>query len=216
MAHESPFAGEPTDTRERIMRATLQTLGKHGYAGISIQRIADEADLSKSSVYHFFDSKDDLMLSFLDYMLERFQLPLQVDPDASATEALWGHLEFALYGKVGTFAPPGALHADFDPGSGEPYVELRAQGAHDEAYRERFTGIDEMLQARLAGVIRDGMETGEFREVDPERTSELLLTTMLGGLFRRATSEVDELDVVYEEVQDLVESRLLVESEEQR
>ena len=206
---DQPHDGEPTDTRERIMVACLRVLDTHGYAGLSIGRIADEADLSKSSVYHFFDDRDDLLVSFLDYMLDRFVGPLDEsfgdDPEAD----LWVHLDFALFGVTGDIVPP--TPGGFEPGSGEPFVELRSQAVHDETYRRRFTTIDENLQARLAGIIRDGIEDGTFRAVDPEATAELLLTVMLGGLFRRATADGVDTDAVRREVERVVEATLLAD-----
>lgn len=203
------FDGEPSDTRERIMLATFRTLNEYGFPGLSIQRIADEADLSKSSFYHFFDDKHDLLLAFLDTVLEQFGTPLeQIDAD-SPTEALWAHVDFALYG-IGQ-GPLGGDSMAVDVGSGRPYVELRSQGAYDEAYRERFTTIDATFRERLATLVERGIETGEFREVDPERTAEFLLTVMLGGLFRRATSDAVDIDAVRAELEAVLQARLLAD-----
>jgi AcrR family transcriptional regulator len=71
MSEPGPFVGDPADTKEVIMRATYRALKRYGYAELSIGRIADEADLSKSAFYNHYDGKDDLLLSFLDFMLER-------------------------------------------------------------------------------------------------------------------------------------------------
>jgi len=67
-----PFVGEPVDSREAIMRATYLALREYGYAGLSIQRIADESDLSKSTFYHHYDGKGDLLTAFVDFTLEEF------------------------------------------------------------------------------------------------------------------------------------------------
>lgn len=57
------------------MEATLRPHQEHGFAGLLIGRIADEADLSNSVVYHFFVDNDDLMLSPLDPLLAHFGSP---------------------------------------------------------------------------------------------------------------------------------------------
>jgi AcrR family transcriptional regulator len=205
---DSPFVGEPADTRERIMQATFETIQEYGFAGLSIQRIAEKADLSKSSFYHFFDDKDDLLLAFLDAMLEQFGVPLSAagaeeDPQAS----LWAYVDFALYGLGGESVAP--VSGKVDIASGRPYVELRSQGTYDEDYRERFTEIDTSMRSQLTRVIERGIDRGVFRDVDPERTAEFLLTVMLGGLFRRATADGVDADAIRAELEAVVQVRLL-------
>ncbi|MEF8757100.1 MAG: TetR/AcrR family transcriptional regulator [Halobacteriales archaeon] len=206
----SPFAGKPADTRERIMQATLETVQEYGFAGLSIQRIAERADLSKSSFYHFFEDKDDLLLAFLDAMLDQFGVPLEeLDDEADPLEVLWGHVDFALRGVSDGSLPP--VEGEVDVASGRPYVELRSQGTYDGAYRDRFSDMDASMRDRLARVIARGIEHGRFRDVDPERTAEFLLTVMLGGLFRRATADDVDVEAVRAELETFVRTHLLVE-----
>jgi len=190
------------------MQATFRTLQEHGFAGLSIGRIADEADLSKSSVCHFFEDKDDLMLSFLDAMLAHFGPSLEEDRPDEPESALWAHVDFALAGVSGDRFPP-VESEQVEPVSGEPYVELRSQAVHDEDYRDRFTDIDARLKDRLAAIVRDGIDRGTFREVDPDATAEFLLTVMLGGLFRRSTADGTDVEAVRNELEAVVRDRLL-------
>lgn len=48
-------------SRERILRAAADTVGRHGYEGATISRISKEAGLPASSIYWFFRSKDQLV-----------------------------------------------------------------------------------------------------------------------------------------------------------
>lgn len=204
----SPFVGEPADTHERIMQATFETVQEYGFAGLSIQRIAENADLSKSSFYHFFDDKDDLLLSFLDEMLSQYGGPLKgIENRAEPLDVLWAYVDFGLYGLADESLPP--VEGEVDLQSGRPYVELRSQGTYDETYRSRFTEMDDSMRERLASVIEQGVEEGRFREVDADRTAEFLVTVMLGGLFRRATADGIDADAVRSEIDDIVQDRLL-------
>lgn len=207
----SPFAGESPGTRERIMQATYDVMQEHGFAGLSISRIAERADLSKSSVYHFYDDKDDLLLAFLDMMLDRFGAPLEdVDRD-QPVDALWAHLDFALSG-VGAGSLPPFDGDRIDVESGRPYVELRSQATYDASYREKFSGIDTTMRDRLTMIIGQGIERGDFKDVDAIQMAEFLLTVMLGGMFRRATSDELDMEAVRDEVKSVIESQLLTES----
>ncbi|MFC7210550.1 TetR/AcrR family transcriptional regulator [Natronoarchaeum sp. GCM10025321] len=205
-----PFGGEPTDTRGRIMQATFETVQENGFAGLSIQRIASKANLSKSSVYHFFEDKDDLLLAFLDEMLGQFGGPLKgLEADAAPIDVLWAYIDFGLYGVTDESVPP-VEGMEIQPG--RPLVELRSQGTYSEDYRDRFTEMDGSMRDRLTSVLERGIQEGTFRDVDPERTAEFLLTVLLGGLFRRATADGVDVDAVRREIEMVIEARILNES----
>lgn len=214
MGADQPFAGDLTDTQLRIMRATLRALNEYGYAGLSIQRIADEADLSKSSFYHFFDGKDDLILTFLDFMLQQFQLPLTGEFGDDPLADLWVHLDFALVGIQSEQFPVADLVDDLEPADGGPYVELRSQAVHNDAFRDRFTNIDDQLQTRITDIIEAGVEQGVFRDVDATQMATFLITLAMGGLFRRATTDNPDMDAVRKELEAVIDARLLAEPQE--
>jgi TetR/AcrR family transcriptional repressor of bet genes len=55
--------GEPADRREQIVQAAARVLGTNGYAGTSLKDIAVAADVTPALIYHYFDSKEDLLLA---------------------------------------------------------------------------------------------------------------------------------------------------------
>lgn len=58
--------GERGDTRARLVETTQRLLWADGYAGASVERICKAAGVNKGSFYHFFPSKEDLVLAALD------------------------------------------------------------------------------------------------------------------------------------------------------
>src|ERR1700730_15825993 len=54
------------DTRRRIVEATLQLLESAGYAGMTIENIAQRAEVSAQSVYAIFKSKTGILTELLD------------------------------------------------------------------------------------------------------------------------------------------------------
>ena len=205
MAPPDLFDERPAGTREAIMRATYRALCRHGYADLTIQRIGDEFEKSKSLLYHHYGGKDDLLVEFLEYMLERFEgdVPRDEYPDAAA------HLSAVL-----DHVFPAALSDDRVEFT-TAIVELRAQAAHKPAYREHFTRSDRFFHDRLRSIVRDGIEEGVFRDVDPDRAAALLLTTITGAMVTRATTADDaHRRAVREELAAYVEARLLADGED--
>ncbi|MCU1273332.1 MAG: transcriptional regulator, TetR family [Bryobacterales bacterium] len=54
------------DTRRRIVQATRQLLASKGYAGMTIEAIAQRAEVSAQSVYAIFKSKTGILTDLLD------------------------------------------------------------------------------------------------------------------------------------------------------
>jgi AcrR family transcriptional regulator len=54
------------DTRRRIIEATRQLLQREGYAGMTIEAIAQRAEVSAQSVYAIFKSKTGILTELLD------------------------------------------------------------------------------------------------------------------------------------------------------
>src|SRR6266853_536353 len=54
------------DTRRRIVEATRQLLQSDGYAGMTIEAIAQRAEVSAQSVYAIFKSKTGILVELLD------------------------------------------------------------------------------------------------------------------------------------------------------
>lgn len=54
------------------MLAACQVIGRHGYKGASVARIAEEAGISQGHCYKFFASRDAILEYVVVWMMERF------------------------------------------------------------------------------------------------------------------------------------------------
>ena len=57
-------------SRQKILEAALSLFGTKGYRSTSIADIVKSAGISKGLVYHYFESKEDLLRQLVDYLLE--------------------------------------------------------------------------------------------------------------------------------------------------
>lgn len=58
--------GRVSNARERLIEVTIDLIWRHGYSGTTVDAICDRASLNKGSFYHFFESKDDLVVAALE------------------------------------------------------------------------------------------------------------------------------------------------------
>lgn len=52
-----------------VMRAAVELFATRGYANTSVQQIVEAAGVTKGAMYHYFESKDDLLFDIYDRML---------------------------------------------------------------------------------------------------------------------------------------------------
>lgn len=182
------------DTREEILAATYRALCEHGFADLTMQAIADEAGVSKSLLHYHYDTKQDLVVAFLDSFVERFEAEM-ADLDAEDPAERLDHIVDRL-----VFGREDGDQTDF----GRAFLELRAQAPHEPAYREQLARNEAFLRDVLVDTIEDGIEAGVFRDVDAERTARLLRAAMDGARSQHVTLGDDTREVVREALDDHV------------
>jgi AcrR family transcriptional regulator len=64
-------------TRRRLIEATQQALRRHGLGGLTLDRVAHEAGVSKGGLLHHFASKDALIEAVLRQLFDDFETRVQ-------------------------------------------------------------------------------------------------------------------------------------------
>jgi AcrR family transcriptional regulator len=172
------------DTHSLLMEAAYHTLCEHGYAEFSLRKVAAEADKSRGLVHYHYDSKTDLLVSLLDYLIGRFEDRFEDRPTQSAVDRLDDVLEWVAFG-------PRLFGRD-----GDAYFtaifELRAHAPYHDALCERLTQNFETVRDRVAAVIEAGIDDGEFVPVEPLPTATLLVVAVDGARNTDLTMNTEE------------------------
>lgn len=56
-------------TRQRLIEVAIELFGEHSVAGTSLQMISEALGLTKSAIYHYFRTRDELLDAILDPVL---------------------------------------------------------------------------------------------------------------------------------------------------
>jgi len=183
-----------SDTRTAIMEATYEAVCEHGYADLTMQDIADEFDKTKAVLHYHYDTKEELLVAFLDYLLDRFLETVEAETGDDPEERLVALVDALL---LGAHADRSAAdHWEFHTA----LLEIRAQASRNDAFREQLTTNYRFVADTVAAVVEDGVERGAFRTVNPDRTATWLLATINGARLHQVTLDVD----VAEDVRDFV------------
>ncbi|RQG97810.1 TetR/AcrR family transcriptional regulator [Natrarchaeobius chitinivorans] len=186
------------DTQEAIMRATYRALCEHGYANLTMQSIADELDKTKGVIHYHYDTKDALLVAFLEYLLEAFERNIAVDEDAPPDERLLTLIDTLLFG------PP--ERGEFDHWElMTALLEIRTQAPFDEEFRRQLSQNYETVEAMFVATVEDGIEQGLFRDVDPELAAHLLFISLNGARVYQVTLQRDDIaEATKESLEEIV------------
>ncbi|HLL76584.1 MAG TPA: TetR/AcrR family transcriptional regulator [Pyrinomonadaceae bacterium] len=190
------------EVREAILDATDRLLSRYGYRKMTVEDIAREVGIGKGSVYLHFTSKEEVVLSHVDRIVERLKERLWAVARTDADAAI--RLRLMLLARV--------LYR-FD--SVQHYTQslddlLAALRPRLLARRRRY--FDEEAQI-FAEVLNEGRDAGEFEFTDALTTAYALIHATNALLpYGLSTAELGERDEVKEratQVADLVLHGLL-------
>src|SRR5258708_22259781 len=69
------------DTRSNILRVALLLFLEKGYKDVSYQDLVKKTGLSKGAIYHYFASKEELLIAVFDMFFEGSKQPIAIEPE---------------------------------------------------------------------------------------------------------------------------------------
>lgn len=159
------------NVRQRLLDAALQLFSTKGYAATSVRELVETAGVTKPVLYYYFKNKEGLYLALMGDALGSFyQVAEQaLAAPGSVCERICGYCTALLDIFVARLDLARLIYAIFyGPPQGAPHIDFEAS-------------FSTML-AHMEQLVSEGINTGEFREVDPVDTAwaivALLNTTM--------------------------------------
>jgi AcrR family transcriptional regulator len=185
MAAERSLTAKGSRQAEAIVDAAIRCLGRDGYSGTSLQRVADEAGVQKRMVVYYFGSRHGLIARVVERIADRFLTEVEEtfqglhDPGQvldAGLEVLWRQLsadramQAAYFGLVAESATDPAIRASLAALRDRGRVLVHRVLDDLEAAGHRLTmDRDLLLLAANAGVHGLGLELlerGETRELE--------------------------------------------------
>lgn len=194
-----------TDTRDRIIEAARELFYSQGYHATGLAQILKEAEVNSGSLYHFFASKEELLLAVLDRYKEMLW-PVLLEPAWDGIDDPVGRI-FALLERY----RQGLLMTDFTRSCPIGNLALELTEFHPDAQRrvaENFEGWRIAVRGCLEAAA-DRLPPG----VDLDRLATFILTTMEGAVMQsRAYRSIEPFDASVAALRDYFD-RLLVNAD---
>lgn len=162
---------EQARRRKEIFHASVHLFLNKGFNETSMREIAEAAGIGKSTLYDYFPTKDDILLSFVEDEIQRLteQVKEIAKQDVGAREKL-RQMMFAYMDYLAT-------NEDF-------YMKLStevqrlAQNSLERIQRKRHD-----LQDMLRDTIEEGIREGHFRPVDLLLATRVLFTALTPAVY---------------------------------
>jgi AcrR family transcriptional regulator len=158
-------------TRERILDAACDVIAEHGIEDVRIARIATVAGVSPPLVHYHFTTREALLAEALEHSFEL----LGDFPTTSADDEGWSAARKLSWMIDQSLPFPGMGDREW-----RLWLELWGQAARRPELRPVAARLYARYDGWIGGVVREGMDSGEFRARDADAVTRRLIAAIDG------------------------------------
>lgn len=161
-------------TKRFILETAAPLFNQKGISGVNIDDVLAATKLTKGCLYGHFESKEDLSLQVVDFMLNETGLKMAaaISNGKTAREKVFAFFDF--------YKDPINTHIS----GGCPIFNNAVEADdHFPAIREKIAGVLRQGQETFVAILRKGIEDGEFSDkLDPVVYAFKATAAVEGGL----------------------------------
>ena len=138
--------------REKFAKAAMNLIARHGLEGVTMRAVAKEAGLSYGSLFHYFTSKDELLMHAVQQLMA--SQTKRVNEYSSQYSGLLA-LEHLLCDD--------AIVSEATRDSSIVWLTFQYKVALQESFAEMHSELIEGWLDRIKGLLDDAQQAGEIR-----------------------------------------------------
>lgn len=184
-------ADQWTETEAAILEAAFRALCEHGYADLTLRKIAAEFEKSRALIYQHYRSKEALFAALVQYLIDRYESYMALDETGDPRTRLDRYIETALYGPEDPAFDHWAFHTAL--------LEFRVQGHHHEELRPYLDESYARVLDIVTAIIDDGIEQRQFRDVDAAVAAKLIVGTIDAARILKIVGADEDAPAAFEE-----------------
>ena len=156
--------------KDQILDAALSVIVEHGYDRSRMDDIVQSSQLSKGAIYWYYKSKKEVYLSLVDYWVKRYNAGFidNLEQHHTASEQLKGLFDYFIN------------QYETDPTAFKILVEFWSLSGRDKDFNKKLQRVYSDFLEYVVHIIQKGVDSGEFRNVDPRITSLSILINIEG------------------------------------
>lgn len=165
--------GEPEKTRAAIMKAALEEFSDEGVAGARTDEIARRAGVNKALLYYYFKDKEGLYSAALEEVFSGLHdkvMAVLSSSNLGPRECLLRYVQAHFDYIASKPVYPRLVQREFMRTAGRTLSPTATR------IMEKY---GKAIYSKLRDLIRSGIESGDFRHVDPMQTVTSILGTIV-------------------------------------
>jgi AcrR family transcriptional regulator len=167
--------------RDLVMQAATDLFLTKGYLATSMDEIVAVSKVSKTNIYYYFKSKEDLLTAILEQLIHTYNEMIQktVSRSELSVQERFTALLQVLTGLEWTSL------------AGCPFLTLYTQMPQDaDVLREKVSAFFREQMLTVEALLIEGVHNKEFLSTLPTKaTAQLIVSTIEGGLFLQHASQ---------------------------
>ena len=158
--------------KEEIIQAFLKVISEKGLASASIREIANTVGCNHGILRHYFGSKEGLIKSTVDFLTDKYMSAFhegisKYDSCIAQIEYLFQAYSFERFGIELT----------------RSWIEIFVFSKTNPNISKVLHEFYRKIKDGFANIITKGIESGEFRSIDPDVAANMILGWFEGTLF---------------------------------
>ena len=177
------------DKKSLVLDAGIKVLREKGISKTSMNDIIRESGLSKGGVYHYFSSKDELLIALFNYFFEKYAISnierLQSDNDIQ---------ELSAYKQIDILIQHHEAGLDDMGEDMSLMMDLYIEAIHNPAMRKVFNQQYQLVFSIIKSLIEQAQQQGDVKkEINSTMISASLLAVFDGfGLAHQVVEDAND------------------------
>lgn len=161
--------------RDIVLQTAMSLFLTKGYLATSMDEIVLTSTVSKTNIYYYFKSKEELLTAILDQLIQSYTVQMQ---EIAAQSDLRVQERFHLFLQAMAGSETSFL-------AGCPFLTLYTQMPQEADHLRRKVGLFFQHQIQLVeSLLSEGVRTKEFASTLPiQAVAALIVSTLEGALF---------------------------------
>ena len=157
--------------REEIIEAFLKVFSEKGYEKSTVREIAQAAGCNHRMLNHYFTTKEALVVAAVEDFIDSYApgLEQEISRYSSPTYKMRAFFDWFMSAE------------SFDIAQIRAWVQAWSLTRDHPAILEAFQSWYGRLRGIIADIVCEGIEAGEFKDVDPNTFAELVLESSEGA-----------------------------------
>ena len=148
------------ERREEILETTCAVVIERGFAGTRIADVAKRLNVSTSLIHYHYDSKEQLLAEAFSYYARKDLAELDAEIETAPTAL--AQLDRAIQ----NYVPEGSDDVEW-----MLWIDAWGEALRNPLMKTISQELDEQSVALLQRVLNAGVDSGEFRELEPRLTT---------------------------------------------